>query len=636
MASAFTKAMDANITKITGENGAAELSSTSDPRVDLFFALVRNLPDDRLHELVKNCFATSLVASEEMAVDMFLLAFQTRHCRGGKGERALFLKLFLELADRFPQTVLKLITLIPKYGYYKDLFLLVSSLDGANKESFQIISEHILTFVADQLSQDMIKLQKKQKDISILAKWAPREGHAQSSIAKRLAAKMFPGSSTARAQYRKTLSQLNSCLKTVEVMMCGHAWDEINPSSVPSLTLMRNRKAFLNEKLKVVPNSSEMITGNRFPNDPSRVNCRKRVREALVSTGMKKLKGKQLFPHEISKLLMDFKQKSTVELEVFNAQWQAIRTSTQEALEKKRAEQAEHEQPGNPKGVDLGKLVALVDVSGSMSGTPMEVAVALGILVSELADPAFAHRVITFHDNPTWCTFEPEASIAEKVKKAVAAPWGGSTNFEKAMELILEVAVNAKLSPEEIPNLIIFSDMQFNVACRSQSKWETHHERLSRRFAEAGMRICGRPYPTPEITYWNLRGNTVGFPVDADAPNVRMLSGFSPSILKLILSGEPLQTEVVEEELSVDEGGGVVVSLVKKKVQVDPLTTLRKALDDTDYDDVRVVLSESNEGVLSSYTFIPPVIAVPVEGKAAAEEEEGGAAMKDDWEEVEN
>ena len=33
-----------------------------------------------------------------------------------------------------------------------------------------------------------------------------------------------------------------------------------------------------------------------------------------------------------------------------------------------------------PKPIDLGKLVPLVDVSGSMFGTPMEVAIALGIL----------------------------------------------------------------------------------------------------------------------------------------------------------------------------------------------------------------------------------------------------------------
>ena len=39
----------------------------------------------------------------------------------------------------------------------------------------------------------------------------------------------------------------------------------------------------------------------------------------------------------------------------------------------------------NGQRYDLGKLVPLVDVSGSMGGTPMEAAIALGILVSELS-----------------------------------------------------------------------------------------------------------------------------------------------------------------------------------------------------------------------------------------------------------
>lgn len=42
--------------------------------------------------------------------------------------------------------------------------------------------------------------------------------------------------------------------------------------------------------------------------------------------------------------------------------------------------------------VDLGKLVAIADVSGSMYlyGVPIEVSVALSILVSELAAPEYA------------------------------------------------------------------------------------------------------------------------------------------------------------------------------------------------------------------------------------------------------
>jgi hypothetical protein len=331
-----------------------------------------------------------------------------------------------------------------------------------------------------------------------------------------------------------------------------------------------------------------------------------------LEKGKAGLKGKQLFPHEIAKALLQGVNQSGVELEVFNAQWTAIRSSVQASL-------AAPPSPGKPAAaLNLGKLVPLVDVSGSMAGIPMEVAIALGILVSELTAPAFAHRVITFHEQPSWCMFEPTASIAAKVKVAAAAPWGGSTNFAAAMELILGVCQAAKLSPADIPDLIVFSDMQFNQADRS---WETHHERLVRRFAEAGVAVCGEPWPMPGITYWNLRGDTRGFPATATDTGVRLLSGFSPSLLKLLLSGEPMAT-------------------------INPMTTLRDALDDPIYDPVRLVLASSQEGSLAGYSFQPkaseekPSKATKI-ARITAEGAEGGAVEPtataedgEDWEEV--
>jgi len=79
-----------------------------------------------------------------------------------------------------------------------------------------------------------------------------------------------------------------------------------------------------------------------------------------------------------------------------------------------------------------------------MSGTPMEVAIALGLLVSEISSPAYAHRCLTFSSEPTWVELSEDMSLDEKVKKMQSAPWGMNTNFELAMEKILEVATTAK------------------------------------------------------------------------------------------------------------------------------------------------------------------------------------------------
>ena len=164
-----------------------------------------------------------------------------------------------------------------------------------------------------------------------------------------------------------------------------------------------------------------------------------------------------------------------------------------------------------------------------MSGTPMEVAIAMGILVSELTHDAFKHRVLTFESDPHWVDLSGCKNIRDKVSTVQRAPWGGSTNFATACERLLAVAEHAKLTPDAIPDLIVFSDMQFNTA--GGYGWETQFERLQRRFAEVGRRVCGEPYGAPRIVFWNLRSSVV-FPVSNDTPNTQMISGFSPALLK--------------------------------------------------------------------------------------------------------
>jgi len=362
--------------------------------------------------------------------------------------------------------------------------------------------------------------------------------------------------------------------------------------------MLKQRKALLNEKHNGPnPTPAQRETGNRFPESADRVACRKRLRTLLLEEGTKKLKGKQLYPHEIAKKCMHGRQASDLELEIFSAQWEAIRASVKAAMEAQAAAVASPGGGEAPKGmVNLGQLVPLVDVSGSMSGTPMEVAIALGILVSELTAPAFANRMLTFESQPNWVKLEDGASIAEKVRATQSAPWGGSTNFEKALEKILEVCVSAKLHPSQIPDMIVFSDMQFDAAAGYGDRWETQYERIVRRFAESGVQVCGEPWPAPQITFWNLRGNTHGFPASADQPGVKMLSGFSPALLKLVLEGGEEEEEV---EVMVDG------EKQTKKVKATPLHTLRKCLDDGQYDPVRKVLSASEEGALASYSFTP-------------------------------
>ena len=49
----------------------------------------------------------------------------------------------------------------------------------------------------------------------------------------------------------------------------------------------------------------------------------------------------------------------------------------------------------------INNCIAVCDDSGSMSGTPMEVCVSLGLLLSELAEEPWKGKVITFSETQT-------------------------------------------------------------------------------------------------------------------------------------------------------------------------------------------------------------------------------------------
>ena len=117
----------------------------------------------------------------------------------------------------------------------------------------------------------------------------------------------------------------------------------------------------------------------------------------------------------------------------------------------------------------------------------------------------------------------------------------------------------------------------------------------------------------PRIIFWNLRGNTPGFPIAENTPNTQMLSGFSQAMLKLVMTG----AELVADEVKVVQPDG---STKVVKSGPTPEQTMRAALDDSAYDAVRLKLSELTSGPLAGYMF---------ESKAEEEEQEGGFELVD-------
>ena len=550
----FVKALDNMYNLIRGENGAPCHASSNNPGLDLFFKSVRDISDDELNKLIINVLNSK---NSDNVADVFVQMFQVRNCRGGKGEKDLSYKMLFTLYNKYPETIISLVHLYKDYGYWKDLINILELINEKDdKEKYVNLMNKIILVFANQLKDDKIKMDNNEKNVSLAAKWAPRENHNFSKknkeIFNNLLSTIFPDvkGQNRFKEYRKLIVGLNAYINTVEVLMCSGNWKEINYSHVPSVNLKKWRKAHLNELIDKKNNEGEYEnTGNRYPDNEDRVIARNNLLN-IVRDGSKKLSGKQLMPHEITNIYYKGKNITSTESELLQKQWDSLKLTV---LTKGR------------------KAIPLSDVSSSMDGIPMEVSIALGILLSEVTHEAFRDRVITFHESPSWVDLSKCNSLSEKVNTLKNASWGGSTNIEKVFDMILDIAIKNKLSSEDIPDLVIFSDMQFNIAIGSRDgNTNTHLNIVKNKFKKAGL-VC------PRIVFWNLRAAT-GFPATQDAENVMMLSGFSPSLLKFIL-----EDELVNEPT--------------------PLETYLAVINDKQYDPIRVILNNSNEGLLSNYKF---------------------------------
>lgn len=565
---------------------------------------------DREHVL-SLCRGVLTSGSAQEIRDLVVLWAQTRDCRGGKGEKDLSFLIWLAIHEKYPKLAIRLLEYFPFYGYWKDLFLidelaLKTELGPMSKQIHQACLHVLLT----QVKEDVAKGQP-----SLVWKYLAREGsHFDKSVnfvsdflrlwkaseltftKEQKRDKQFVSKAwrTAKAEYRRLVTKMTADLDLVEVYLCAQRADEIKFGKLASKATLKLTKALLNEQLK-----SDAV---RFPQDAKRVRCAELFVEHLCKKG---LKGGQLDPHEIVHQIMTGRV-SPAQRKVLAAQWSDLRDKLVAEVKAKAAEEGLEFNPT--------QMVPLSDVSGSMSGVPMEVAIALGILVSEICHPAFRNMVMTFESQPRWHQLNAGDDIFAKVASLQHAPWGGSTNFEAAYDLILDVCRKHRLARADMPVLIVFSDMQFDQAAgiggyggysygygHGQSKApapsssKTMHEHIRAKVKRLASELGWEDESPSVMVYWNLR-NTGGHPVQKDTAGTVMLSGFSASLLKMVLNGEALK----EQEVEVVQQDGTVV---KEKIQVTPEMVLRRTLDDSRYDLVRRVMAESDEGVFADYTF---------------------------------
>ncbi|XP_062223905.1 uncharacterized protein LOC133922549 [Phragmites australis] len=370
--------------------------------------------------------------------------------------------------------------------------------------TYRFLHDRTADLFAGLLADDMRKLTDGNfREFSLAAKWCPSldSSYDRSTLlCEAVARRLFPKGSSpelaadlpdahyayrARERLRRAaLVPLRRALKLPEVFISARAWESVVYTRVASVAMKNYKDIFLKH-------------------DADRFNAYL----ADVKSGKKRIAAGALLPHQIIASLGD---DGDIDGGVANLQWQRM-------VDDIRA---------------LGKLtncIAVCDVSGSMSGLPMDVCVALGLLVSELSDDPWRGRVITFSERPELHRIAGE-TLSEKVGFVRTMDWGMNTNFQAVFDKILEVAVGARLAPERmVRRVFVFSDMEFDQA--SEQPWETDYEAIVRKFSEAGYGAA-----VPEVVFWNLR-DSKAVPVEAGQKGVALVSGFSKNLLKLFLDG---------------------------------------------------------------------------------------------------
>jgi hypothetical protein len=185
----------------------------------------------------------------------------------------------------------------------------------------------------------------------------------------------------------------------------------------------------------------------------------------------------------------------------------------------------------------------------------------------------------------------------EKALSLQRADWGGSTDFYKAMHLIADVVRARKLGAGEIPDLLVVSDMQFNEA--HPGSWEMVHQKIKRLFERVGREVHGEPLDPPQIIFWNVRADVVGYPAAADTKGVMMLSGFSPALMKFVMSGEMAEEVIV--------GTDATGKVVKERKQMCPREALQRVLYDSGLDAVRASLDSMPLETFALWSHSKPV-----------------------------
>jgi hypothetical protein len=542
--------------------------------LEFWYQAVRGMSTTSLHQKLNTAWEADPLLTLKAI-------FQIRDIRGGKGERQFGRDCFLWLAKNHPKTLSVNLWAVLEMGRGDDLLPLweqasfwpkvlefynskvktdfpralfaVSKIAKDDEDHRQADAKRIL----EKLSKLGITPPEEDPDpdgkTPVFWRWTPREGgkwdkfkfkgnKTRTGLVKSFAltfTETILGKKTKSPwpPYRLILSVLRMPLDQVETALAGGHPETINYSAVPGQAMRRYGRTCGNKDCK-----------GRFSEDPSEkckkckaFICRDQERYQAFLDKLKeqrekpqketeddevvKVNSRTLHPHEITK-----GYKASCDNGGYgrwggrNSRWKAPPLDEMlEAMWRSVLERIN--------GEALGRMLPMVDASGSMNGLPFEVAAAMGLLIATAIpeDNEFHRCLISFTDEPSFHKVKGE-TLRDQLESVCNMRVGYSTQFRRALELVLNTAVKLGLPQSDLPEaILVLTDGQFDRF--DKSGYLSTIAQAARLFRREG-------YIMPRLVLWNLRSTSTYPTAKNDGDYCTLVSGFSPEILNCILEGK--------------------------------------------------------------------------------------------------
>ena len=431
-----------------------------------------------------------------------------RHIKIGLGERDVFRMMLTKIGDLHPEMALQFIigTELWSYGRWDDVLRIFFDTTST------ILHDGLGELIANQFRRDVMGCGLGDS-ISLLAKWMPSNN--TSSKQKRSEAVILQSLLHLSArEYRKILSKLREYLSVVDRQASLNQWNNINYNHVPSKANLKYRSAFLKHDEE---RRKAYLTSLQKGDDAVKINANSMFLYDIVQAYVEK-----------------------------RGYWGEILKPYDETLEQLWSAQ---EAPKDYEDILIirdGSASMCQHLTGNSSVTALSVADSIALYCSQHNNnKSFKNRFITFSNRPQMVDISMCQTLRDKLRRLHRFDDYSNTDIEATFDLILDTAVKNHLRQDELPSsCLIISDMQFDQA--TQHKYNTTViESCRRKFEVLG-------YIMPRLIFWNVSvyaHNTI--PIQMHPSGVILVSGFSKSIVDMVVSRELNPERVLKAELDV-------------------------------------------------------------------------------------